>query len=190
MGYRLWGHKRVGHDLATEHEHSHWLILMWCRHSPCRKNCHQYMTLDICCWLGFLLWRKCYIHFCLSKWHILFQVRCSFILGKCLDGTFWTSWIIEEHYSLTVVFISGSRKFWQKKQILHVRCPKQLLFYHCTAALLQEIVEDRGAWRAAAHWVTKSQTWLSDWTTTAAFFLLSSKYAHSRCQLPNVMKKN
>ena len=31
---------------------------------------------------------------------------------------------------------------------------------------LQEIVEDRGAWSAAVHGVTKSQTRLSNWTTT------------------------
>ena len=30
---------------------------------------------------------------------------------------------------------------------------------------LREIVKDREAWRAAVHGVTKSQTWLSDWTT-------------------------
>ena len=29
---------------------------------------------------------------------------------------------------------------------------------------LQEIVEDRGAWHAAVHEVTKSRKWLSDWT--------------------------
>ena len=29
---------------------------------------------------------------------------------------------------------------------------------------LQEIVENRGAWDAAAHGVAESQTWLSDWT--------------------------
>ena len=29
---------------------------------------------------------------------------------------------------------------------------------------LQELVTDREAWRAAIHGVTKSQTWLSDWT--------------------------
>ena len=31
---------------------------------------------------------------------------------------------------------------------------------------LQEMVKDRGAWHAAVHGVAKSQTWLSDWTTT------------------------
>ena len=29
---------------------------------------------------------------------------------------------------------------------------------------LQELVMDREAWRAAVHWVTKSQIWLSNWT--------------------------
>ena len=31
---------------------------------------------------------------------------------------------------------------------------------------LQEMVKDREAWHAAVHGVTKSQTWLSDWTIT------------------------
>ena len=33
-------------------------------------------------------------------------------------------------------------------------------------SILQEIMEDRGVWQAAVHRVTKSQTQLSDWTTT------------------------
>ena len=31
---------------------------------------------------------------------------------------------------------------------------------------LQETVKDRETWCAAVHGVTKSQTWLSNWTTT------------------------
>ena len=34
---------------------------------------------------------------------------------------------------------------------------------------LQKIVKDRGAWCAAVHGVTKSQTWLSDWTTMSGW---------------------
>ena len=33
---------------------------------------------------------------------------------------------------------------------------------------LREIVEDRGAWYAAVHGVTKNWTWLSSWKTTTA----------------------
>ena len=32
---------------------------------------------------------------------------------------------------------------------------------------LQEMVKDREAWHAAVHGVTKSRTWLSDWTTNS-----------------------
>ena len=35
---------------------------------------------------------------------------------------------------------------------------------------LQEIVKDRGAWCAVVHEVTKSWTWLSDWTTTTTYY--------------------
>ena len=43
---------------------------------------------------------------------------------------------------------------------------------------LQEMVMDREAWRAAIHVVTKSQTWLSDWTELnwTVFQFISSSY--------------
>ena len=34
-----------------------------------------------------------------------------------------------------------------------------------------ELVTDREAWRAATHGITKSQTWLSDWTELVVFLL-------------------
>jgi len=38
-----------------------------------------------------------------------------------------------------------------------------------------EIMEDRGAWCAAVHEVTKNQTWHSDWTTTNSIYIFTNQ---------------
>ena len=43
---------------------------------------------------------------------------------------------------------------------------------------LRELVKDREAWRAAIHGVTKSRTWLSDWSHLKKHFLTYSTRPH------------
>ena len=41
---------------------------------------------------------------------------------------------------------------------------------------LWEIVKDKEAWRAAVHGITKSQTWLSNWTITPENNIINQLY--------------
>ena len=79
-----------------------------------------------------------------------------------LTGQFFLDWILPEADPEPRIGFSnwwGSRVRGDRKK---GRAGKE--------SKLREIVKDREAWRAVVHGVTKSQTQLSDWTTTTNNF--------------------
>ena len=55
---------------------------------------------------------------------------------------------------------------------------------------LQELVMDRKAWRAAIHGVTKSWTWLSDWTELNWEMLNGSSFGLLVCRIRHIVLRS
>ena len=130
-----------------------WALCIFWKLTPCWLYCLQIFSLNL--WLSFHIvdcFLCCAKIFGLIRLFLFIFAFISFILGR---GDLSKKYCYDLCQRIHQRFMLDSMTSSMDKN----------------SSQLWETMKDRGAWRVAVHGVTKSQTWLSDWTiTTSEYF--------------------
>ena len=141
------------------------VVMYWCESWTIKKAEHQRIdAFELWCWRSLL--RVLWIARRLNQ-SILKAVNLEYSLeGLMLKFQYFghLMWRANSLWKTLLGKVEGNRrKGWQRIRWLNSITNS----VDMSLSTLWEIVENRETWRAAVNGITKSQTWLSDWTTTA-----------------------